>query len=206
MHAPIDHADPTREDARTIDLQVSATDGQKTSSATLAIRIEDDAPLSGAQVVEVQGQAATQNTNLMLILDTSGSMKDRLADMTVNGLKAAIKTLIDRLDTMEPPDPRDGPHPPRHQAQRRAAALMRLVHGDTPPTTTIDIVIDHDTFAGRPPADPRDGRCELIGHGPIAPSLVRTAACDAAIGRVVMRGKSEILDLGRRTRDRKSVV
>jgi T1SS-143 domain-containing protein len=98
LHAPIDHADPTREDARTIDLQVSATDGQKTSSATLAIRIEDDAPLSGAQVVEVQGQAATQNTNLMLILDTSGSMKDRLADMTVNGLKAAIKTLIDRYD------------------------------------------------------------------------------------------------------------
>ena len=112
----------------------------------------------------------------------------------------AVKTLIDRLDAMEPPDPRDGPHPPRTQAQRRAAALMRLIHGDTPPATTIDIVIDHDTFAGRPPADPRDGRCELLGHGPIAPSLVRTAACDAAIGRVVMRGKSEILDLGRRTR------
>ncbi|MBM3660946.1 MAG: DUF222 domain-containing protein, partial [Actinobacteria bacterium] len=30
--------------------------------------------------------------------------------------------------------------------------------------------------------------------------LVRTLACDAAIGRVVMNGRSEILDLGHQTR------
>jgi len=112
----------------------------------------------------------------------------------------AVKTLIDRLDAMEPPDPKDGPRAPRSQAQRRAAALMRLVHGDTPPTTTIDIVIDHETFAGRPPADPTQGCCDLLGQGPISPLVVRTLACDAAIGRVVMNGNSEILDLGRRTR------
>ena len=112
----------------------------------------------------------------------------------------AVKALIDRLDAMEPPDPHDGPRAPRTLSQRRAAALMRLVHGDAPPSTTIDIVIDWETFAGRPPADPTKGRCELLGHGPIAPSTVRTLACDAAIGRVVMRGRSEILDLGRRSR------
>jgi len=112
----------------------------------------------------------------------------------------AVKALIDRLDAMEPPDPSDGPRPARTQAQRRAAALMRLVHGEQPPTTTIDIVIDHETFAGRPPADPTAGCCEIVGQGPVSPLLVRTLACDAAIGRVVMKGGSEILDLGHRTR------
>jgi hypothetical protein len=112
----------------------------------------------------------------------------------------AVKTLMDRLDALEPPDPTDGPRPPRTVAQRRAAALMRLVHGEQPPATTIDILVDHQTFAGRPPADPTAGCCELVGHGPITPMLARTLACDAAIGRIVMRGDSEVLDLGRRTR------
>lgn len=112
----------------------------------------------------------------------------------------SVKTLMDRLDTMEPPDPKDGPRAPRTISQRRAAALMRLVHGDAPPATTIDIVIDHETFAGRPPGDPTTGCCHLIGQGPISPLVVRTLACDAAIGRVVMRGHTEILDLGHRTR------
>jgi len=113
---------------------------------------------------------------------------------------AEVKALVDRLDAMEPPDPTDRDTPPRSLAQRRAAALMRLVHGDTPPDTTIDILIDHHTFAGRPPADPTQGCCELLGLGPIPPLLARTLACDAAIGRIVMRGDSEVLDLGRRTR------
>ena len=112
----------------------------------------------------------------------------------------AVKTLMDRLDALEPPDPADGPRPPRTLAQRRAAALMRLVHGEAPPDTTIDIVIDSETFAGRPPGDPTKGCCDLLGQGPISPVVVRTLACDAAIGRIVMRGHSEILDLGHRTR------
>lgn len=112
----------------------------------------------------------------------------------------AAQTLMDRLDALVPPDPAHGPRPPRSLAQRRAAALMRLVHGEEPPATTVDIIVDHETFAGRPPEDPMRGCCELVGHGPIAPVLARALACDAAIGRVVMRGPSEVLDVGRRTR------
>ena len=112
----------------------------------------------------------------------------------------AAKTLMDRLDALEPPDAADGPHPPRTLGQRRAAALMRLVHGETPPATNIDLLSDPHTFAHRPPADPRQGCCELVGYGPVSPTLVRTLACDAAIGRIVMRGDSEVLDVGRRTR------
>ena len=112
----------------------------------------------------------------------------------------AIRTVMDRLDALEPPDPTDGPNPPRTLAQRRAAALLRLVHGDRPPETTLDLIADIDTFAGRPPADPTTGCCELAGAGPLSPTVVRTLACDAAIGRIVLRGDSEVLDVGRRTR------
>ncbi len=100
LSGPIDHADPTKEDTRTVNLTISANDGHSTGTATLPIVVEDDSPLSGAQNIAVSSQTGSQNTNLMLIVDTSGSMCDRLADMTANGLKAAIKTLIDRYDDL----------------------------------------------------------------------------------------------------------
>jgi len=106
----------------------------------------------------------------------------------------ATKTLTDRLDALEPPDGI------RTLSQRRAAALLRLVSGEKPPVTTIDLIADHETFVGRPPTDPTKGCCDLVGGGPVSPTLVRTLACDAAIGRIVMRGESEVLDVGRRTR------
>ena len=112
----------------------------------------------------------------------------------------SIKALIDVLDEMEPPDPLDGPTPPRTLAQRRAAALIRLVTGDTPPPVSTDVIMDGDTLAGRQPSDLMDHCCELAGYGPISPALARTLACDAAIGRILMKGRSEVIDLGRRTR------
>ena len=113
----------------------------------------------------------------------------------------AFQALLDRLDALEPPDATTGPHPPRPLARRRADALMRLVYGDAGrPQATVDVILDVDTLAGRPSADPTASPCELKGFGPISPDLARTLACDAAIGRVVMKGTSEVLDLGRRTR------
>jgi len=112
----------------------------------------------------------------------------------------STKALIDVLDEMGPPDPLDGPTPPRTLAQRRAAALIRLVTGDTPPPVSTDVIMDGDTLAGRQPSDLMDHCCELAGYGPISPALARTLACDAAIGRILMKGRSEVIDLGRRTR------
>ena len=112
----------------------------------------------------------------------------------------STKALIDVLDAMEPPDPVEGPTPPRTLAQRRAAALIRLVTGDTPPPVTIDVIIDADALAGRSPSELMNHCCELAGSGPISPALAQTLACDAAIGRILMRGSSEVIDLGRRTR------
>jgi Domain of unknown function (DUF222) len=107
--------------------------------------------------------------------------------------------LLDKLDKLEPPDPPDAPVR-RTIAQRRAAALIRLVYGEKPPEVGIDVLVDVDTLAGRPSPDLTFGCCEIQGFGTVSPALVRALACDAAIGRVLMRGKSEVLDLGRRTR------
>jgi hypothetical protein len=105
-----------------------------------------------------------------------------------------------KLDAVEPPDPNDGQRPPRTVAQRRAAALLRLVCGEPSPSADVDVLIDSHSFAGRPPTNLTEACCEIRGYGPVSPALVRTLACDTAIGRVLMRGKSEVLDLGRRTR------
>jgi hypothetical protein len=111
----------------------------------------------------------------------------------------SVAALIKVLDEMEPPDPKDAPIR-RNVSQRRADALMRLVTGDKPPEVNIDGIVDVDTMAGRMPTDLTTACCELEGVGTISPALMSLLLCDCAIGRLLMRGKSEVLDLGRRTR------
>jgi hypothetical protein len=50
------------------------------------------------------------------------------------------------------------------------------------------------------PTDLTTATCELEGVGSISPALMSLYLCDCGIGRVLMQGKSEVLDLGRRTR------
>jgi hypothetical protein len=111
----------------------------------------------------------------------------------------SFATLKNVLDQMEPPDPKDAAIR-RNISQRRADALMRLAAGDTAPEVNVDAIVDVDTIAGRMPADLTTACCELEGAGFIAPALMNLYLCDCAIGRVLMRGTSEVLDLGRRTR------
>jgi hypothetical protein len=87
----------------------------------------------------------------------------------------------------------------RPAAQRRADALVALASG-TQPTAAIDVVVDAESLAGQMPADIVRARSDLTGVGPVAPSTVRRLACDGMVGRVVRRGRSEVLDVGRRHR------
>ncbi|WP_375211614.1 Ig-like domain-containing protein, partial [Aquabacterium sp.] len=97
LSGPIDHAG-AGEDVRSISLTVKASDGQAVGTGTLTLNVEDDAPLSGSQTVQVNAVSAAQNTNLMLIIDTSGSMDARLSDQSASSIKAALKNLIDQYD------------------------------------------------------------------------------------------------------------
>jgi large repetitive protein len=100
LQGPIDQPDASKEDAITVKLQVVASDGQASSTTELPLTIEDDAPASGSSTLSVTATVGTQNTNLMLVIDTSKSMSSTLADKTVNGIKAAINALIDRYDAI----------------------------------------------------------------------------------------------------------
>jgi hypothetical protein len=87
----------------------------------------------------------------------------------------------------------------RPAAQRRADALVRLASGDQP-TISVDAIIDADSLAGQMPGDLMGARTDIEGIGPVAPSTIRRLACDGLVGRIVVRGGSEVLDVGRRSR------
>ena len=107
--------------------------------------------------------------------------------------------LASALDSLEPPDPCDGPQPPRTLGQRRADAIVRLAAGTRAPRTEVAIVMDIDSIQGRSPADLTSARCDLLGGEPIDYSTAVRMACDAAVTRVITKGGSTILDLGRAT-------
>ena len=111
------------------------------------------------------------------------------------------------LAAVDVPDPEDGVEPPRTASQRRADALVELAaasldreHRGGRAPVTVDAVVDYATLVGTQPLDLAALRCDVDGAGPVPRTVVERLLCDCAVGRVVMRGESEVLDLGRRTR------
>jgi hypothetical protein len=90
----------------------------------------------------------------------------------------------------------------RSPAQRRADALGEIcrqwldlaerptVAGERPHVT---VTVDAETLRGG------SGEVELDHSGPTQPEAARQLACDASVMRVVLAGRSEPLDVGRRT-------
>jgi hypothetical protein len=118
-----------------------------------------------------------------------------------------IATLLEALDLAAPPDKADGVAAPRTLSQRRADALVDIADAFLAaqgkggrPEVGLNVVIDEDTLAGTPTVDLRRMRCDLDRVGPISRETALRLACDSAVRRVVMRGESEVLDLGRAQR------
>lgn len=90
----------------------------------------------------------------------------------------------------------------RTPAQRRADAIVEIcqaylasrerpkVAGERP---NVMVVVDLEVLEGR------SGRAEIEGVGPISSEAARQWACDADVTRVITRGRSEPLDVGRTT-------
>ena len=84
----------------------------------------------------------------------------------------------------------------REPRQRRADALMELLRGGTPAARryTLHLVADADAV------EDRFGlRSELLNGDPISTETLRRLSCDCGIVRHLFRGRSEPLDIGRRT-------
>ncbi len=99
LSGPIDHPNTTQEDVLTLNLGVNVSDGVTTTTSTLAVRVEDDAPkaTSVTQAVEVP----PQDTNLLIILDNSGSMNTADGVGGTTRLRSAIAALNQLIDTYD---------------------------------------------------------------------------------------------------------
>ena len=99
LSAPIDHAGANVEDVRSLQIGVSASDGQATGSGTITLNIEDDAPVTAppSQVASL----SMIDTNLMVVLDISGSMDtpDGIGGETrLQTAVAAVERLLEQYD------------------------------------------------------------------------------------------------------------
>lgn len=120
-------------------------------------------------------------------------------DLDPEAGEALLTALRAVLDTDARSGGRDDDRTP---AQRRADALGEIcrqwldnggrpfVAGERPHLT---VTVDAEALRGRA------GTCELDHVGPVRSEIVRQLSCDASVMRVVMRGRSEPLDVGRRT-------
>jgi hypothetical protein len=113
------------------------------------------------------------------------------------------------LDAATEPDSPDDPAGPRTPAQRRADALVAIAtaylgggytDGGTRPPVHLDAVITIPPSDSDAPFDLASLRDELERVGPVARWTVERLACDCSVGRVLMKGQSEVLDLGRKAR------
>jgi len=144
--------------------------------------------------------AAMADRVALHVSKTIGGMGVVTGDLDPDG----TATLLEALDLAAPPDKESGPEPPRSLAQRRAHGLIDICAAFISSKgkggragAALSVTMDHDTAAGHAPLDPREIRCELSHVGPIALVTAQRLACDCLIGRVVMNGDSETLDLGR---------
>jgi len=116
------------------------------------------------------------------------------------------ETLLAALAALDAPDD-DATADGRTAAQRNADNLVQMAAAslagagrDARPQVATNVVIDFDTLLGHERQDLHDVRRELALLGPIAQETALRLACEASVIRVVMSGKSEVLDLGRSTR------
>jgi uncharacterized protein YegL len=101
LNGPIDHSTADQEDTNTFTIPVNVSDGQATTSTTVSVTVEDDSPK--AEAVEMSVDTAN-DTNVMIILDVSGSMNSGSGvqgfDTRLAAAIQAIKDLLDQYDSL----------------------------------------------------------------------------------------------------------
>jgi large repetitive protein len=94
LKAPIDHPPGDGENLKSLNFNFTASDGQTTASATITVNIEDDAPRAVSETED--GSLRHQDSNIMLIIDNSGSMSGTRMQI----MKDTVRQLIDTYDLL----------------------------------------------------------------------------------------------------------
>jgi hypothetical protein len=116
--------------------------------------------------------------------------------------EAPMEPAVDEAP-MEPAVDEAPMEPPRSFPQRRLDALLdlieeiALVRDDEidPERASIGVTIDYDALVER-----HGGAANLDSGAVVSGEAARRLACDAGIHRIVVKGASEVLDVGRKTR------
>jgi Ca2+-binding RTX toxin-like protein len=95
--APIKHTG-AGEDTQTISIGVDVTDGLLTSHSSLNIDVKDDSPVAPPPI---QQSLQTIDSNLLIVLDNSGSMSDPSGIGGLTRLAAAVQSINNLLDKYE---------------------------------------------------------------------------------------------------------
>src|SRR6266700_2099396 len=135
----------------------------------------------------------TISTTLLGMVRVDGDLDPETGETVLTALRGCVDADRRRRD----------PEDRRTPAQRRVDALGEicgrwlnapdrpLVAGERP---HVAVIVDLEAREGR-----NGLRSEFDHVGPIHPEIVRRLACDASISRIITRGDSEPLDVGRRT-------
>jgi hypothetical protein len=169
------------------------------------------AELADDVLAKAKGRHNWERRHLHVSPVTGGGRIDGFVDPEATAIVTAA------LDALMPPDPKDGPEAPRTLSQRRADALVEMCQRSLGTSarssrakSNVDIVIDADTATGKSPTDLLHTRCDIVGGGILSKAAVERILCDSAAGYAVIRRPlardlarqaSEVLDLGRRSRE-----
>lgn len=132
-----------------------------------------------------------------LIIEAADEDLDRI----LNCIDAYLDFLFNNRQQLEPVD-KAPMEPKRNFPQRRLDALLdlieevALVRDDEvdPERAAIGVTVDYDTLVEAA------GGANLESGSIVSGEAARRLACDAGIHRIVVKGASEILDVGRKTR------
>ncbi|MGI9647580.1 MAG: DUF222 domain-containing protein, partial [Acidimicrobiia bacterium] len=148
--------------------------------------------------------AAVQHRRRRLsIASTFGGMVHGEFELDPESGEAVIAALRALSETTDDSDDRS-------PTQRRADALVELCrdyldHGDTPirggEKPHVSLLVSLETLEGR-----AGYTCELDECGVVPPEVARRLACDSGVSRIITKGASEPLDVGRRTRTIPSAI
>lgn len=135
----------------------------------------------------------TVSTTMLGVVRVDGDLDPETGETMLTALR----------DCMDSERRRRDPEDQRTPTQRRVDALgeicRRWLNAPDRPTVAgerphLGVVVDLEALEGR-----AGRRSELDHVGPIHPEIARRIACDASVSRIITRGESEPLDVGRRT-------
>jgi hypothetical protein len=153
--------------------------------------VAPEAAMDAAEALHVQ-----RRLHLSTTFEGAGVLDALLDTEATATVRAALGSFLDRAARTVDDD--------RSPAQVRADALVAMCrfyldHGNAPivggERPHVTVLVDLESL------ERRAGRlCELGDEGVVTPEVARRLACDAGITRIITKGRSEPLDVGRKTR------